>query len=241
MRFQVPAVQTVPQEENKTIKTKTCLVPLILILLILNLTGIFADNSRYQNLLSNRYGDAEREELLRIFVDAEEAGIGEDLLLPRVQEAQAKRVSSDKLISALRFEVLKLEEARSLLLQSDSGHFILANDAGWQRTANLLAWGARIPEIELLILSSDGEVERYLQGSYLFTSLVQWGLTGVSAGAISAAACESALPPDEYRGILEILIQSRRLRIESEEMAERLMRELIDSDNLRKLRRKVLK
>jgi hypothetical protein len=145
------------------------------------------------------------------------------------------------LAAALTSEIRRLEESRTLLLQIEHGGLLVADDAGWLRTANLLAWGAEPVEIGVLVEASAGDATTYLQGSALFTSLVKWGLPREESLALAAAAENSELEPDDYPGIFEILLQSRRLRISPEEAAERLTRGLATAENLRQLRKGVLK
>jgi len=168
-------------------------------------------------------------------------GIGPQHLLPRVQEARAKRVSAEKLIVALDLEIKRLIESRDLLLNIENGRMMYANTPAWQRTANLIAWGASPDEIGQLVNSSGGSVEKYLQGSHLYVQLAQWGLSHRLSLQLSEAAIQSGIDPAEYRGILEILIQARRERKQPEAVAEKLILELPEADGLRQIRRQVLK
>ena len=193
-------------------------------------------------LSRSRYTEEEQAEIRSILHEAAEVGIGTDLLLPRIQEARAKRVPADRLIVAIEAEIEKLELARRILLNTEIGGFeVLEDDAGWLRTANLLSWGATDNEIEELVGNSGDDIDAYLHASYLFSSLVEWGFTRELSLELANAVQKSSIEPGDYQGVFEILIESRRLHMQPGETAERLIEELGKASSLRKLRRKILR
>lgn len=188
----------------------------------------------------SRYDRAEQDKIEQVFADADETGIEIDLLLPRLREAMAKRVSADRLVSALKIEIERLDAARNILSEIDNRNILLFDDAGWQRTANLIAWQATEEEIKLLAGACAGDVRKYLEATYLFTSLVEWGLErGVSLILVSAVA-GSKIDIDDYPGIIEILIAGRKIRVPPLDISHRIIETLDEVANMRQLRRKVL-
>lgn len=199
-----------------------------------------ADAALNRVLDESQYSSTEKREIEQIFTSAESSGIGVELLLPRVQEARAKRVSAIQLISALQLEIERLEYARDILIEAAVCEILLFDNAGWQRTANLIAWQAEKEEIQILAVACAKDVNKYLKASYLFTSLVEWGLErSVSLDLVSAVS-GSEIDVEEYPGIFEILIGGRRLKMLPLDIAERIIQALDDAGNLRQLRRKVL-
>jgi hypothetical protein len=199
-----------------------------------------ADAALDRVLDESRYTSAEKSEIEYVFDGAEGSGIGVELLLPRVQEARAKRVPANRLISALRLEIERLEYARDILIEAADCEMLLLDNAGWQRTANLVAWQAEKEEIRVLAAACAKDVNKYLKASYLFTSLVEWGLDRRASLDLASAAAGSKIDIEEYPGIFEILIAGRRLKMQPHNVAERIIQALDDAGNLRQLRRKVL-
>ncbi|MBN1685380.1 MAG: hypothetical protein JW852_01940 [Spirochaetales bacterium] len=191
-------------------------------------------------LKESRYSTDERNDIERVFEEASRSGIGGGLLLPRVQEAKAKRVPAERLITALQQEIDRLENARDMLLDSGNAEALVLDDAGWQRTANLIAWGASKEEILTLAGACSTDVGKYLEASYLFTSLVEWGLEREVSVALVSAVAGSRLETDEYRGVFEVLINGRRLKMQPREIAERMIMALDEVETARQLQRKVL-
>ena len=201
---------------------------------------LVADSSLDSALKESRYDANEQGEIAQVFADAARSGISTDLLLPRVQEAQAKRVSAERLIVVLQQEITRLDNARDILLEIERVEEFLFDDAAWQRTAILIAWGASKEEIQSLATACAEDVEKYLEASYLFTSLVEWGLErDVSVNLVSAVA-NSKIESDEYPGVFDVLISGRRLKMEPVGIAERMILALDEAENIRQLQRKAL-
>jgi len=202
-------------------------------------TGM-ADSSLDHVLAESRFSTEERYEIEQMFASANQSGIDTETLLPRLQEAKAKNVSAKRLILALTREIERLEAARDILIEVENGKAMVFNDAGWQRTANLIAWGASKTEIQALAGACEGDVTVYLEASYLFTSLVEWGLERSISARLVTAVSHSAIETDEYPGIFEILINGRRLKMQLPYIAERMIELLGDVESIGQLQRQVL-
>jgi len=199
-----------------------------------------ADTALHRALEESRYNESEKNKIEQLFLSAADSGIEVELLLPRVREADAKRVSADRLISALRIEIERLHAARNILIEIDDNNVLLLDNAAWQRTANLIAWQAREEEIVVLAGVCAEDVDKYLKASYLFTSLVEWGLErNLSLDLVSAVA-GSKIGYADYPGIIELLIGGRKLKMRPLDTAEGIIDALDGVDNIRQLRRKVL-
>ncbi len=209
-------------------------------MLILAATRITADAALDRALGESRYNLAEKKQIEEVFTSAEGSGIGTELLLPRVREASVKQVSADRLISALKVEIKRLEDARDILIETANCEILLFDNAGWERTANLIAWKASKEEIQVLAGVAATDVNKYLKASYLFTSLVEWGLERKLSLDLVSAVAGSKIDADEYPGILEVLIGGRRLKMQPFNVAERMIETLTEAENMRQLRRKVL-
>lgn len=207
------------------------------------MTSVFcvvADPTLNRVLDDSRYDAQERAEIRELLNDAEGSSISAELLLPRVQEAKAKHVPAQRLLAALRQEIARLEKARDILLGTVDAKKILLDDAGWQRTANLIAWGATDEEIRSIVLACVDDVEAYLEASYLFTSLVEWGLEREASVELVFEVAGSKIEPNEYPGVLEVLIKGRRLRLHPRDMVERMIQSLDEVENVHQLQRMVL-
>ena len=199
-----------------------------------------ADAALDRALEESRYNPTERKEIEEVFSKAADSGIGVELLLPRVREAEAKQVAAGRLITALQLEIKRLEDAREILLETGTYEILLFDNAGWERTANLIAWKATRKEIQTLAAACAESVNIYLKTSYLFTSLVEWGLERELSLDLVTAVAGSKIDAEEYPGIIELLIGGRRLKMRPFDIAQRMIETLPDVDNLRQLRRKVL-
>jgi hypothetical protein len=140
----------------------------------------------------------------------------------------------------LRKEMDRFESARSIILEIPNAEFLLLHDAGWQRTANLIAWGALTEEIRTLVRCCTPDVAVYLEASYLFTSLAEWGLDRDISLRLVIAVADSRIDVNEYPGVFEVLINGRRLKMQPKEIAEQMISALDSAENLRQLERMVL-
>ncbi len=213
---------------------------IITVLLIGGLFRVAADSALNRALEQSRYNSDEQREIEQIFAEAADLSIGTGLLLPRVQEAQAKRVPAERLVAALQQEIERLNTARDILLETEGTEALLLDDAAWQRTANLIAWGARKEEIQALSIACAKDAHKYLEASYLFTSVVEWGLDREASKRLVSGVAVSKIDVAEYPGIIGVLINGRRLKMQPLEIADRMIIALEEVDNVRQLERKVL-
>lgn len=189
---------------------------------------------------TGRYTESDATLVGEIFRAAASEGIDPELLMPRLEEALSKKIPANPLITALKNEVRRLLEARSCLLGIEGGGRLLLDNASWQRTANLLAWGASEEEVKVIVSSISHRHGDFQQASYLYVSLVHWGLPKNSALSLTSAVSQSAIRAGDFPGILEILIQGRRLLLSPTELARRMIEVLPRVRNLGQLKERIL-
>jgi hypothetical protein len=182
------------------------------------------------------YTSAEKTQIAAMVADAERSGISPALLLPRVEEAAAKRVSGQDLIAALAAEIGRLNRARDLLAEAPASMQV---DAVLLRTANLILWGATPQEVSSLVVAVDGKPRRFAGTTSLFTALVAWGLDRQTALLVSQAVAVSALDDREVAEVTRVLAAARRRRERPEDVAERLIRTLPTVRSLRQLEEEI--
>ncbi len=190
-------------------------------------------------LLRSRYPAETREEIRSIFAAARREGIPEPLMLPRLEEGMAKRVSPGLLLSVLRREREGLLEARRLLLSVEGGKALLADPASWARTANLLAGSWSPGVVRALASASRTRPEGYRDATSLYVSLVEWGLDAEVSLQLVRSLLISSLPAESFPGVLDLLIEGRRRRIDPEELAARIQGQLERVDSLRGLEERI--
>ena len=218
------------------------------------------DESLAQIVERSAYSKTDRDLVFAAFAGAEETGIDERILLPRLQEAISKHVSASVFLDRFAEEVDCLIISRRILLSYRFGDIALSSDSSWQRTANLIKWGATDDEISSIGIASSFPFqealsdptgrqfpavsrdfnERYSDSTYLFVSLVTWGLDRDLSLSLTKAISSSSIDRDEFAGVTELLILGRRLMLAPEEVAERIIVSLPESKNMRQLGRKVL-
>jgi hypothetical protein len=216
------------------------LLPSLLVALLCLQPPALSADSLDTALRSSGYAAAEQQTLRHLFIRAEEAGIAPELLLPRLEEGMAKKAAAVLVITTLEAEIVRLEAARSLILEAQQCRDLIFNNAAWLRTANLLAWGAGETEILRLLAASGGRCTDFPRISTLYVSLIQWGLETNTALALIAAAGASRLPGTSFPGIVELLVRGRRLQLPPEELAKRLTEELPRVNNLEELQERLL-
>jgi hypothetical protein len=159
------------------------------------------------------------------------------MLVPRVQEAVAKRVPADRLIGALQGETERLEAARRLWRETRSEE---PGPADWQRTANLLAWGAPEADIRTLIRATARRRADYVAATDLFVGIVRWGLAREAALKLAAAVCDSSLASADFPVVTDTLARARGARLTPAAVAERILAALPDAKSARELQEQVL-
>ena len=243
----IPPVQVTGDSGSLELKgagahNRAAMVKIVLAaILVFNASMLWADDSP-EGLLrrAGRYGEADVTLVGGIFQEAASEGIDAELLMPKLEEALAKKATADPLITALKNEVSRLLDARRCLLEIEGGERLLLDNASWQRTANLLAWGASEEEIKVIVSSIRHRSGDFQQASYLYVSLVHWGLHRNSALSLTSAVSESSIRAKDFPGILEILIQGRRLLLSPAELSRRMVEVLPRVRNLRQLKERIL-
>lgn len=185
------------------------------------------------------YSQEEQQQIRLIFEYAGEIDLPIDLLTPRLVEGIAKRVSAGRLVTALELEVTRLVTVRELLEDVEADE-LLADDAIWARAANLLAIDVDGSTVQTLALASHAsDPASFRPASALLVSLIDWGVEEGAATALATASAASALDPDEYPVVLDLLIAGRARRFEVDEMTEALLDALPEVRSSRELRRRV--
>ena len=200
----------------------------------------FGDEKLEKALSSDRYTESQRTSIRGMFQDAENQGIDSEMLLPRIYEATAKNISVGRLVSVLAEELERFGVARELLLETPYGKELILESSAWQRAANLIAWGATDDEIRSMSNSSGGIAATFIDATHLFASLVEWGIERERAFAVVIAAMESPIAGEDYPGIIELLIQGRRIMIRPNEVISRLLLSLPRVSTFEQLKKKVL-
>jgi hypothetical protein len=181
--------------------------------------GAAADD--LEQILQSSRLDASQQALVRgVFDEALEQGIPPSMLLPRLEEGLSKRVAAARLVGALRREAGFLVTARGIL--TDEAEVLLADEANWIRTANLLAGELAVEEIRALIRLSVPRPRDYRHATYLYVALLDWGLPREQARGLLKALMGSSIPGEQLSGVLELLAEGRRLRVPPEEVVERV-------------------
>lgn len=186
--------------------------------------------------LSEYYKKAIENELKNAIND----GIPENLLESRIREGIAKGAGGEKILQVLVNEIQLMKKARLILLSIQGGKRLLKDEASWARTANLLSAGISEEEIKTIVKACQKRWSDYRSATYLYASLIRWKLSREKSLKIIEAVLESSLKSDDFIGIIEILIEGRRLRIHPENMAERIIEILPYIDNTEKLKEKIL-
>ncbi len=195
-----------------------------------------------QSLLERSgYTASAREEIRILFARAGKEGVPEALLLPRLAEGLAKKISAPRLQAALRQHLAQLRQARALLEQVPGGERIAGDEASWARTANLIAAGVQPGDLARLVQAGAARPEAYRPATYVYASLIAWGLQVDEALALVEALLSSPLPADQFAAVPELLAQGRRLRVAPEELVRRLLEELPHADGIERLRERVMR
>ncbi|UCF99379.1 MAG: hypothetical protein JSV89_07525 [Spirochaetaceae bacterium] len=186
-------------------------------------------------LARSGYSEAHKDSIIAFFAQIENDGIPGEMLLPKLEEGIAKRVPAPKVLAALKRESENLQQARELILRIEGGERLLADRAYWARTANLLATDVSAAEIERLIVLCRTRIEGFRPASYLYVAMLNWGLSGEPAFDLIATLLASALPPDSYMGVMDLLATGRRRRIPPEELIRRIQEHLQHASTIKEL------
>lgn len=213
----------------------------IIVFLVFVYLPVSAPGDTIQKALQRSgYSQSQREAIRRVIIDAEKDGIPQELLLPRLEEGIAKKVPGERMLEVLRNDSLRLQEAREILMEIDGGWALIEDRGSWARTANLLAGGTSPLEVKQIAASCRNRWKDYRGATYLFVSLVQWGLSRESSLKLTIALLQSSIMGKDFPGIMDLLVEGRRLRLQPEIVAERITNALSRAKTLEELKENVL-
>lgn len=215
-----------------------------MIFVALLLTGAVALPAGAESLSSildhSPYSSAARQQIAAAVHRADQEGIPQSILLPRLQEGIARGVPSRLIIEVLRRNTEQLISARALLKSVVGGDALLADQSAWSLTATLLAAGMRPSSLESLAGACGANSLTYRSAALLYGSLASWGLDGKQSLRVCLAVIHSHLPVDQYSGVSQIFVRSRAMRIPPDRMVERLLTALPSAVNYEELEQQVL-
>lgn len=186
------------------------------------------------------YSTSQKEAVRELFQGAREDEIPEEMLLPRLAEGVAKRVPAGKVLSVLQQNLIKLREARSILLGVSGGAVLVEKQSSWLRTANLLAGSVPAEEIREIAEACVLRQEDYREATFLLVSLTDWGLNRRASLDLVKTFLDSSIPGESFAGVLELLAAGRRLRIPPEKLITRIREELPRVETLEELQERIL-
>ncbi|MFW6139321.1 MAG: hypothetical protein ACOC7U_09120 [Spirochaetota bacterium] len=199
------------------------------------------DQESLESILNrSQFSDAQKQSVVLLFNRAADKHIPPEMLLPRLQEGLAKNLPYQKLLEALENYIHRLEESRNILKQVDGGEKLVQNRASWARTAHLLAGEITEEEIKKVAAASSHRWKDYREATYLFASLTKWGLSSKKALDLTTEVLHSPLKGGEFTGVVDVLIKGRQLKINPEELAERIIDQVPKVQTPEELEEKVL-
>ena len=200
-----------------------------------------------KSLQFSPFAESERKQLRRVFEHAELQQIPVEILVLRLEEGLAKRISPQLLYEALMRELHAYEETRNLVLKQlsqDEATLLLTNTTIWSRTATLYQQG--VPEKDLIALlgmfscqSSKEKWNNYRYGGGLYIALQQWGLADELSLSVVEALSKSSIAGDEYRAILDLFNIGFANRVAPGDMAQRIIKSAPRSRSITMLERLV--
>jgi hypothetical protein len=214
---------------------------LLAALALLLITAAAAQAQSLQTVLAKaRITAEERAAVAEQFNEAERQGIPPVLLLPRLEEGVAKKAAAPRLLEALRRETELLLQARALLQELPAGSLLLADPSSWARTANLLSGALSAGEVRELVGLCGERPTEYRPATALYVSLLQWGLERLNAMEILRGLLAGGYPGESFPGIMSILLEGRKRRLQPEVLVRRLLEQLPQTTDLDELQRRVL-
>ncbi len=192
-------------------------------------------------LIDNGYTEKESSVIAEILDYAGSVGIPGELLIPRVREGVAKRVSVPRLERALSNDIENLRTARSLFEQFSKAEEFIGETARWKRAANMLAAGMDPQELYTLVEACSTKPDDFRSASVLYVSLFEWGLTEDSAKRVVESLVLSEIHKSEYEGVIELFRVARRQRLRPEELVGRIVSAAPHSRSIDELSNKILR
>lgn len=202
---------------------------------LLLLPGSLTAQSLEAALARSGYSDSQKASIEVFFAQIEGNGIPVELLLPKLEEGIAKRISGPRVLKALNREAESLKRARALIISVEGARPLLSDQASWARTANLIAGGIPDGEIKELIRICTSCAEAFRPATYLYVALTDWGLATDPALQLIGALLDSSILPENYMGIIDLLAGGRRRRIAPEEVVRRILQHLDRSKTIKEL------
>ncbi|MFO7731252.1 MAG: hypothetical protein R6V86_10870 [Spirochaetia bacterium] len=186
------------------------------------------------------YSESDIQGVLKVFLGAENKGVPGAMLVPRVQEGVAKGVPALRLQGALKRDIDYLMSARRLFAEAEAEEVFLNRESQWKRAANMLAADFGSDELGRLIQICREDPDKFRPISLLYASLSTWGLSKEDGLAVAEALVSSAIPAEEYEGILDLYRNARRERIRPEELTDRITERAGSSVSVEELERMIL-
>lgn len=214
--------------------------------------GVFAgdgwEDSVHAVLQSSQNLEARAEEITSLFSRADHEQVPYNVLLPRLEEGAAKRVSPDQIIAVLERELDAYVTAKEIIIDAlgeEPSQRLLTDVTPWSRTVTLLLQGTGREELTRLLQAfsrqdTDDRWRNYRYGCSLYVALLRWGMEKEQSLEIIAAAAQSYIPAGNYKGILDTLSSGTRLRVAPETMANRMIQVLPGIRSLEELHDLVL-
>jgi len=201
-----------------------------------------AVSRRVEGILEEHgYSESGIQGVLNVFLGAENKGVPGDMLVPRVQEGVAKGVPASRLQGVLKRDIDYLMSARRLFAEAEAEGVFLSRESQWKRAANMLAAGFDSDELGRLIQICKENPDKFRPISLLYASLSTWGLSNKDGLSVAEALVSSAIPTEEYEGILDLYRTARRERIRPEELTERIAARAGSSESVEELERMILR
>ncbi|MCF7914329.1 MAG: hypothetical protein K9L66_04095 [Spirochaetaceae bacterium] len=199
-------------------------------------------SSKVEGILEEHgYSESDIQGVLNVFLGAQNKGVPGDMLVPRVQEGVAKGVPAPRLVGALKRDIDYLMNARRLFAEAEAEGVFLSRESQWKRAANMLAAGFGSDELGRLIQICREDPDKFRPISLLYASLSTWGLSKEDGLSVAEALVSSAIPSEEYEGILDLYRAARRERIRPEELTERIAARAGSSESVEELERVILR
>ena len=199
-----------------------------------------ADISYVSILKQSHYTTEQQDSLLSLFIKAEEDDIPSPLLLPRLEEGIAKKVSYERLIKVISQEIISLKQARKLLESLDPTLSLVNEPSIWLRTGILFSKG--IPDEIIYVIASKSILrwEDYRDATSLYLSLTQWGLSEDEALSVVESLLLSKIPGQDFMGIIAIFTRARSLYVSPEEIIGRMKEVIATIETIEALEEKIM-
>lgn len=213
---------------------------LVIFLIFTVLLPVRADQALLSILEQSNYSDEQKGNIRKLFEEAEGKGIPSALILPRLEEGIAKKVPFNRLLKVLVKEIESLIKAHELLISVDPEMDLLKSSSIWLRTGILFSKSIPSDVIRSIALASISRWGDYRDATVLYLSLTQWGLTDKEALIVVESVLKSAIPGQDFIGLINIFTRGRSLYISPEEIIIRIKEVIDEIDTIEALEEKIL-